>query len=167
MILRYEYKKIVINEEYAAKLLECYENFGWTLDQKNAYQNSHYIMFRMKRDRRIMNRTELTRLQRHFETCLVEISKLEQSKISVASAGAMAVGIFGAAFMVGAGMALTDGTPNIGLAVLAAIPGIIGLIMPYFLYQSIMGEQAEKVQPLIEDKYKEIDTICEKGRSLL
>lgn len=96
----------------------------------------------------------------------VEVFSLE-FKTSVASGAAIAVGVFGAAFMVGAGMVLIDGTPNIGLAIFAAIPGMIGVTMPFFLFQNILKEQAEKVQPLMEDKYKEINMICEKGRSLL
>ena len=122
---------------------------------------------RMKRDRKIVNKMELTRLQRHFEACVREIEALEKSKTSAATVWALVVGIIGTAFMAGSTFAVTHEPPLIPLCILLAVPGFLGWILPYFLYRRIAAGQARKLQPVIEAKEEEIYQICEKGHSLL
>lgn len=69
--------------------------------------------------------------------------------------------------MAGSTFAVVHETPIIWLCILLAIPGFIGWILPWFLYQRIRKKQTEKLQPLIEAKQEEIYEICEKGHSLL
>ena len=40
-------------------------------------------------------------------------------------------------------------------------------ILPWFVYKKLLARQTEKITPLIEEKYDEIDAICEKGNKLL
>lgn len=49
------------------------------------------VTLHLKRDRRIINKMELTRLQRNFEACAREIDKLERAKTSAATAWSIAV----------------------------------------------------------------------------
>ncbi|MGN1131455.1 MAG: hypothetical protein ACI4RL_01010 [Ruminococcus sp.] len=164
----YEYKEINVSREKASFYLDCYENFGWIPDENATYSNVHnQNVIRFKRDRKIINKMELTRLQRNFEACTNEISLLEKSKKSIATVWALTVAIIGTAFMAGSTFAVTASPPIIWLCVLLAIPGIIGWILPYFLYQHFVKKQTRKIQPLIEAKYDEIYKICEKGFSLL
>ena len=121
----------------------------------------------MKRDRKLIHKMELTRLQRHFEACAKEIEVLEKSKTSVASAWALVVGILGTAFMAGATFAVTHEPPMILLCIILAIPGFIGWALPYFLHRHIAAKRAKKIQPMIEAKQDEIYQICEKGHALL
>ena len=69
--------------------------------------------------------------------------------------------------MAGSTFAVAHETPIIWLCILLAIPGFIGWILPWFLYQRIRKKQTENLQPLIEAKQEEIYEICEKGHSLL
>ena len=69
--------------------------------------------------------------------------------------------------MAGSTFAVVHETPIIWLCILLAIPGFIGWILPWFLYQRIRKKQMENLQPLIEAKQEEIYEICEKGHSLL
>lgn len=69
--------------------------------------------------------------------------------------------------MAGSTFAVVHETPIIWLCILLAIPGFIGWILPWFLYQRIRKKQTENLQPLIEAKQEEIYEICEKGNSLL
>ncbi|MCI5529572.1 MAG: hypothetical protein MR406_05465 [Blautia sp.] len=69
--------------------------------------------------------------------------------------------------MAGSTFAVVHETPIIWLCILLAIPGFIGWILPWFLYQRIRKKQTENLQPLIEAKQEEIYEICEKGHSLL
>ncbi len=128
---------------------------------------SQKTVIRLKRDRKIVNKVELTRLQRNFEACVTEIQTLEKRKTSVATAYALVLGIIGTAFMAGSTFAVTAQPPHIVLCIILAVPGFLGWIFPYFLYKRIWEKQTRKLTPLIEAKYDEIYEICEKGNKLL
>ena len=121
----------------------------------------------LKRDRKIINRVELTRLQRHFEACVRELDELEQSKTTRASICSITVGLIGTAFLAGATFAATHQPPLIILTILLAIPGFIGWIVPWFLYRAMVRRRTRVVDGLMERKYDEICEICEKGHQLL
>lgn len=164
----YEYKEIDASGERAAFYLDCYENFGWVLDertQETVPASKGRLL--LKRERKIMNKAELTRLQRHFETCVDEIGALERSKTSNATIWAIVVGLIGTAFMAGATFAAVHVPPRYVLCTVLAIPGFIGWALPYFLYQKLAAKRAKVVTELVERKYDEIYEICEKGSSLL
>ncbi|MBC6695783.1 hypothetical protein H9L25_03230 [Terrisporobacter mayombei] len=175
----YEYKEVIAESSKASFIFDAYENFGWELDEKlngNIYENpvknipSPYqkkIVIRLKRNRKISNKMELTRLQRNFEACVNEIEELEKSKTSAATIYALVIVILGTSFMAGSVFAVTAQPPHIVLCILLAIPGFIGWIIPYFVYKKTVKKQTEKVIQLIEEKYDEIYKICEKGNKLL
>lgn len=164
----YEYKEIMADSNKVALLLDGYENFGWEVNE-NLSENGKggKIVIRLKRDRKILNKVELTRLQRNFEACVSEIQTLEQRKTSGATAYAILFGVMGTAFMAGSVFAVTSQPPYYILCILLAIPGVLGWIFPYFLYKRIVRKHTEKITPLIEAKYDEIYDLCEKGNKLL
>lgn len=171
----YEYKEITVPSDQVFMYLDCYENFGWVAEEKEyvpekqiAVQSIHHdVTVCMKRDRKIMNKMELTRLQRNFEACAREIETLEKAKTQKPCIWSITVAIIGTVFMAGATFAVTHEPPIIWLCVLLAIPGFIGWIVPYFLYQNLVKKQTQRIDPLIEEKMEEIYKICEKGHSLL
>ena len=69
--------------------------------------------------------------------------------------------------MAGSTFAVTASPPHILLCIVLAVPGFLGWILPYFVYKKVVEKQTEKVTPLIEEKYDEIDSICERGNKLL
>ena len=164
----YEYKEITVPTDLISLYMDCYENFGWQADANiPTVSGMRHTTLRMKRDRKIVNKMELTRLQRHFEACAMEIETLEKSKTTAASIWALVAGIIGTAFMAGSTFAVTHEPPMVLLCILLAVPGIIGWILPYFIYRRILVRQTKKVQSMIEAKQDEIYEICEKGHSLL
>ncbi len=171
----YEYKEVNADKSRVSFLLDGYENFGWELDgnmietsiENRNPQKQNKVTLRLKRNRKIINKMELTRLQKNFESCVREIEMLEKSKNSAATIYALIIAVAGTAFMAGATFAVTAQPPQIILCILLAIPGFIGWILPYFVYMKVLGKQTEKVIPLIEEKYDEIYEICEKGSRLL
>lgn len=172
--VEYEYKEIVTDSSKLSFLLDGYESFGWEEDDRQtesaAAKNpglQQRAVLRMKRNRKIVNKVELTRLEKNFEACVDEIEKLERAKTSTATMYAIILGVIGTAFMAGSTFAVTAQPPYYVLCILLAIPGFLGWILPYFLYKRITGKQTEKIAPLIEAKYDEIYEICEKGNKLL
>lgn len=163
----YEYKEIMVNSSQASMYLDCYENFGWIAEKNRPDGTSSGSAIRMKRDRKLINRMELTRLQQHFEASAHEIEALEKSKTRAATAWALIVGITGTVFVAGSTFAVTHEPPIIWLCIVMAVPGLAGWVLPYFIYQYRLKKQVTIVQPLIEAKQNEIYEICEKGHSLL
>ena len=164
----YEYKEVSVPDIKAPFYLDCYESFGWQQDENFPPQAARgKVLLKLKRDRHILNKAELTRLQRHFEADLAEIAALERSKTTAADLFALLTGLLGTAFMAGATFAVVADPPLVWLCVLLAIPGFGGWIAPYFLYRTAMDKKARQVQPFIEAKLEEIYQICEKGHSLL
>lgn len=164
----YEYKEITVSSEQASLFLDCYETFGWVEDGNfPSTSGLNLTTIRLKRDRKIINKMELTRLQRQFEACAGEIEELEHSKHKAATACALVMGTIGTAFMAGSVFAYTHTPPIYWLCVLLAVPAFIGWLFPYFLFCSMVRVQTRKVQPLIEEKYDEIYEVCKKAHSLL
>ena len=92
----FEYKEIQVPEDKGFLYLDCYENFGWTVDDKFPPQRTgEKIQIKMKRNRKIVNKVELTRLQRNFEASMDEIDSLEASKTNAATALSIATGVIG------------------------------------------------------------------------
>lgn len=77
----YEYKAISVPSKDASLFLDCYENFGWIPDENHPTDHSgENTTIHLKRNRKIINKMELTRLQRNFESCNAEIQQMERSK---------------------------------------------------------------------------------------
>lgn len=164
----YEYKELDATGERASFYLDCYESFGWVLDertQKVGPAAKGRIV--LKRERKIMNKMELTRLQRHFEACMDEISALERSKTANATLWSIVAGVIGTAFMTGATFAAVHIPPFYGLCAVLAVPGFTGWILPWFLYQKLKAKRTQVVTQLVAQKYDEIYGICEQGNKLL
>ena len=163
----YEYKEVTILRDMASLYADGYENFGWKQDgvPANSIMGPNLVTMKFKRDRKILNKAELTRLQRRFDACVSEIRKMEQSKTAKASIVAFTVGIIGTAFMAASIFVYLGGM--ILLCVVAAIPAFAGWILPYFLYQAAYAKKTAVVEPLIESKYDEIYEVCEKANGLL
>lgn len=168
----YEYKEKSVPVPFTSLYLDSYPCFGWEEDPnginhiKNTKSTGH-VSLRFRRNRKICNKTELTRLQRSFDGCLAEIEALERSKTSLASMCALIVGLIGTAFMAGSVFAATAEPPMWILMIILAVPGFGGWIAAYFVYQILVRRRTVKVAPLIEQKYDELYEICEKGNHLL
>jgi hypothetical protein len=160
----YEYHEIKAPENQMPFYMDCYENFGWEADERTSYRQGVRVL---RRDRKLVNKTELTRLQRHFEACLNEIKSLEASRTNKATGISLAVGIVGTAFMAGSVFAVTADTPMILLCIVLAVPAFIGWALAPILYKKNLAERKQVVDQLVKRKYDEIYEICEKGHNLL
>ncbi|MDF2985976.1 MAG: hypothetical protein K0R50_1486 [Eubacterium sp.] len=162
----YEYKDITVKRNMEAVHADGYINFGWTLEGTSTpIQSVGSVTMKFKRDRRLHNKAELSRLQRQFDSCVAEIQRLEFSKSLRASAAAYVIGVIGTAFMAGSVFSYLAGM--LPLSVILAIPGFAGWGLPYLCYSFIRARKTEEVVPLIDSRYDEIYEICEKANRLL
>ena len=164
----YEYQQITVPQERASMYLDCYESFGWLPDEHFSMQGSEErVTLHLRRDRKILNKMELTRLQRNFEASMGEIETLEKSRTTMPQIIALTTGIVGTAFMAGSTFAVTANPPIIWLCVFLAIPGVIGWAFPCFIYRKQVKKRSSIVKPLIEAKHDEIYELCKKGNELM
>ena len=164
----YDYKVVDVKYAYVSMYIDYYSYFGWEVDEYYPIKDtSSHVELHLKRDRKIMNKVELTRLQRQFEDGLQQIDRLKKSINEKAMIVALTVGLIGTAFIAGSVFAITAPVPNIVLMIILAVPGFIGWILPIFLYRHFKDKRAQEVKPYIESKYDEIDEICEKAQRLL
>ena len=162
----YEYQEVAVKNGMTSIYADGYENFGWKLEKSDfALGKPDSVVMKFKRDRKIRNKPELTRLQRQFDAIVSEIVSLEASKRVKASIAAYVVGIIGTAFMAGSVFAITSGL--LLPCIILAVPAFIGWLLPYFLYRSIEKKKTASVTPLIDSKYDELYTICERANGLL
>jgi hypothetical protein len=99
----YEYKEIAASRNLEGVYADGYPNFGWELDGGN------YGRLKFKRNRKIRNKVELSRLQREFESKIREVENLERSKTSGAQVTALTVGLIGTVLLGGATFAYIYG----------------------------------------------------------
>jgi hypothetical protein len=164
----YEYKEVTVNRDMASLYADSFPNFGWTLESTNTpLSGFNLITMKFKRDRKVRNKAELTRLQRQFEAQVAEIEAMERSKGIGASTIAYLIGLVGTAFMAGSVFAITSDIPNVLLCVIFAIPAFAGWILPYFLYTKFLRKKTDRVTPLIDGKFDDIYGVCEKANALL
>ena len=139
----FDYTKVTVAEKQMSQYMDGYEHFGWKVDSNVPIEKGMgKVTIHLKRSRSVLNKMELTRLQRHFEACMSEIAALENSTESSAK-------------------------PIIWLMILLAIPGFFLWGIAYPLYKNVKKRREEKVKPLIEAKLDEADQVCGKGHALL
>lgn len=164
----FDYFKVTVEDDLCSQYMDGYASFGWKQDENLPNEKSGgKVTLHFKRSRSILNKTELTRLQRHYEACMQEISALEASKGSVPMIVSLTCGLIGCAFMAGSVFAVTAAPPVIWLTVVLGIPGFALWGAAYFGYKWSKRRRAETVMPLIDAKYDEACAVCEKAQQLL
>lgn len=165
----YEYQDVTVKRSMVSMLVDAYENFGWELEGAvetlENLTSIDKVILKFKRDRKIRNKAELTRLQRNFDACLEDVNKLENSKMIAPATIAYGTGIIGTAFGIGA--VFCGIAAHIVPCVILAIPATVGFVLPYFLYNKFLKKKTKEITPKIDEKYDEIYTICEKANGLL
>ncbi|WP_027438857.1 hypothetical protein [Lachnospira multipara] len=167
----YEYKELVVDKSKLSMYIDGMEKFGWVLDDNQVKlvesNTAGKTVVKLKRDRKILNRAELTRLQRNFEDCMKQIESLESSKTSLATAVSLFTGILGCLILAGATMLAVNNSKFMVLAVILSVPGFLGIVMANYIFKRIVQIKTQKINPLIQKKMDEIYEITSKGKNLL
>lgn len=164
----YEYKQATVPRDNLSQYLDGYESFGWQQDDRRPPSaGGRRVTIYLKRDRKIANKMELTRLQRHFEACMAQIEELQRAPAQTAALWALVVGLVGTAFLAGAVFAVTHQPPLYGWMTVLAVPGFAGWAAPCRLYPWVLRRQQARADPLLEAQWEEVDRLCAKGQALL
>lgn len=162
-----DYKEAVVERARLSQYLDGYECFGWQAERDPENAGGDMVRLALKRNRHILNKVELTRLERQFEACMDVIQALRASIHGRATMAALMVALLGTAFMAGATFAVTAAPPIVWLCVVLAVPGFTGWSGAYFVYRRVAKLRAQRVEPLIENKRDEIEEVCKKGLALM
>lgn len=147
---------------------EAYRHFGWILIYSDAEENSlvcgKKTTLEFRREHKIRNKGELTRLQRSFDACADEICEMEQAKTDTASRVSCGASFVGSIFMCCS--VLLSIASQAAVSILMAIPGILSWLSSGFLYKAVEQKKSEEIKPLIKEKYDEIQQVCQKANGL-
>ena len=74
--LTYDYKTVRVKRDMEAMYTDAYENLGWEVTSTTLADASlSYVNVSFKRDRKIVNKTELNKLQDEIDEVLTNIEK--------------------------------------------------------------------------------------------
>ena len=161
--MSYDYKELVVDNDLDLYHLDALECFGWKIDESKSIAQKKYVL---KRQRHIVNKTELIRLEKNLDSCLYEINQLQKSIDSYSIINALSIGLIGTALMACSTFAVVYEPPLILPCIIFALPGFIGWILPCILYKRFKEKRRQKIKPYVEKKYDEIDQICNKAIQL-
>lgn len=161
----YEYQERLVKKKYEPIYMDAYPNFGWSIEKySESKQAPGKVMLYMKRNRDLINRAEIKRLENKFEASMNEIIKSDNHNQLLPTMQACVVGIVGTASMAGSVFANNAGL--LFLMIFLGIIGFIGWILPYFIYKSQYRKQKEKGQSFIESKYDAIYSVTKRAHEL-
>lgn len=177
--IAYEYLSMNVKSDKELLYIDSYENFGWILtnntaliDNEDYYINNintngnKLVNIKFKRDRKIKNKQQLISLQRKLETALKEIEKLESKPYTKGISYSMTIGVIGTIFLAILVFLLRSTNPLYILAIPCGIIGIIGWILPFFIYIKVKEKTINENVTLIDEQYNIIYDTCEQARKL-
>lgn len=145
--------------------MDAYPNFGWSIEKySETKQNPGKVILYMKRNRDLINRVEIKRLENKLEACMNEIIKIENQNQLMPTVQACFIGVLGTAAMAGAVFA--NNMRLLYLMIFFGIIGFVGWILPYFIYKRQYSKKKESGQSLIESEYDAIYSVTKRAHEL-
>lgn len=170
----YEYKSINVKSDLEPMYIDYYENFGWNVinnEKKDYYINSNpnpnVVNIKFKRNRKIKNREKLNELQNKCEKAFLMVDKLEKQPSSQGTINSLTVAFIGTIFMAISVFAISGEKLYIVPFLIGGALGIIGWILPYFVYKNTKNKLIEENKTKIEEQENIIYDTCEQARKIL
>ena len=173
--IAYEYISINVKSDLEPMYIDCYENFGWihinNTRKKDYYINSNInpdiINIKFKRDREIKDREKLQALQEKCEKAFLEVHRLEKNSQSIATMYSLTIAFIATIFMAISVFAVTGEKVIWFPAIVGGAIGIIGWILPYFVYNNIKNKKEIENKTKIEKQQNIIHDTCKQARKIL
>lgn len=171
----YEYLSVNVKSDLEPMYIDCFEHFGWipvnNSGKRDYYINSNpyqYIVnIKFKRNKKVKSKEELRILQDKCEKVFFTIDKLENLPHSIATMYSLVVGIISLFILLISVFYLINLNTICFFAILGCIIGIIGIILPYFIYEKTKYKKEIEIKVKIEECQQIIDDTCLKARSIL
>lgn len=171
----YEYLSINVNSDLEPLYIDSYENFGWIPINKNGkkdyYINSNprqnLVNIKFKRDKNIKNKGKLDDYQKKCEQAFELIKKLEKEPHLKGTLYSLIVAFIATGFIALSVFAITGEKVIWFPAIFCGIIGIIGWIIPVFVYKNVKERKMLQNKPKIEEQYNLIYDTCKQARNIL
>lgn len=167
--ISYEYKTVSVKAKDQTKAMDMYEAFGWEITGTASAVTGDTTLS-LKRNRNLLHKQELNKLERQAEDTFATINGLERSKTLVASVFAYIFGCF-AALVLGGGMCLTmliEGSiPAFVGGVILGVAGIALCGVNYVIYKKLVEKKTKSLLPVIDQTEEKLANTLEKGNDLL
>lgn len=192
----YEYKTMEVRKKLEQLWVDSYTSYGWELTKKEPaivkhvwgplrvmmaplallpgtpfskmiinHESEEKTSLTFRRNRQIENKAELNGLQHQFDINVKEIDRLETAKKTGPATISYTVGLAGTVWMGLATFAYLSG--NVPACVIFAVPGILGWVLPAFIYKGVKKRKTGALNPMIEQHYDAINQINEQGYGLI
>ncbi len=159
----YEYKDILISKKFSNLYLDCIENLGWEIVNKE--KNFSKIKLSLKRKYNYKEKAKLNELELKFTNSFNELEMINETYQNKGLITSLTIGLIGTCFMAGATFSFLGGL--FLLMVVLAIPGFLGWIFPYFINKNINEKQLRKVNQRSEELRQEIYEVIEQAYRLI
>ena len=172
----YEYLSKDVKIDLEENYINCYSNFGWIPINNNGkrdyYLNSnpnpYFVNITFKRSRRISQKDELQKLQKECENAIKEIDKLEKMPNSIGMVYSLTVGVLASICIAICIYSLFFCESIIWpLVIIFGMIGIIGIVLPYFIYKKIKEDKEIENKSKIKKAEEIIFDTCDKARKIL
>lgn len=161
-IFSYDYTTVEAKGNSAPEIADCYEALGWDLaSHRESFGGGATLNF--KRNRKIKNKDQLSRLQIKLDDAIRSIGELEERKTRSANIVAIIVGIIGT-LVFGGGMCMCMLMPETWALVVGIVLGAVGAgicALGYLAYKKLRAKNTTAMNVLIDKKRDEISAICE------
>ncbi|MCV3295838.1 MAG: hypothetical protein ABF703_07970 [Oenococcus sp.] len=163
--IAYEYRELIVDDYLRDFYADAYPNFGWELKITDSLANKpHKVRFNMKRNRQLLNQSELKRLQNQFESQMAVIKQIERKARLLPTIQACLIGLFGLFFMIMA-IFLARQDHWVFVTVLGLL-GLAGLCLPMYWFKRQFQRAEKQNQLSLDQRYDFIYDICQKAHAL-
>lgn len=164
----YDYITKEVPSAKVAMYQDAYESFGWEITSNNrGFGDMNTVTFR--RDRKIVNKQELNKLQKRIDDSFTNIDKLERQKTAKGLISSLVLGIIGT-LILGGGMSLCLLNPDsLPLFIAGIAIGLVGLAVcgvTYPIYTVSARKRTAVLNPIIEEQYDTVANLCEEAYAL-
>ena len=169
--ITYDYKTVRVNRTMEAMLTDAYQNLGWELTNTTMAEGSlTNVNVSFKRNRKIENKMELTKLQEKVDNILANIENLQTKKKNAGVVEGISTGVVGA-LIFGGGMSMSMlNTASVGLLVGGIAVGIVGIavgLLGWLVFKKINKKKNTKIQPILESEFDKLADVCEQAHGLI
>lgn len=163
----FEYARTTVKNDLAQVAVDCYESLGFELTGQRPSAPGGQITLSFRRSRKVQSKAQLSKIQRSMDDTLTRIANLESEKTKKATSQAIAMGIV-SALILGVGMCFSMvWTQFMVLGIVVGIIGIAGCILTWLRFRKTCAQETARINPLIEDAYDRLATLCEEAQAVL
>ena len=168
--LTYDYKTVRVKRDMEAMYTDAYENLGWEVTSTTlADASMSYVNVSFKRDRKIVNKTELNKLQDEIDEVLTNIEKTKSKKANAGVVEGVSTGVVGA-LVFGGGMSMSMVLEGIGFLIGGIALGVVGIgvmFLGWLVHNKVQKKKLTKLEPIYQEQLDKLSELCEQANKLL